>query len=87
MKITRVEPILIRTPLKLDDARPSSGGVPKNDIYTLLVRVDTDEGVSGKLIRAMARLHCLRSPDSAGIPTWRSSSACESLSGLDATLG
>lgn len=47
MKISRVEPILIRTPLKLDDAVPHSGGVPKKDVYTLLVRVDTDEGICG----------------------------------------
>ena len=47
MKITRVEPILVRTPLKLDDARPQAGGLPKNDIHTVLVKVETDEGVTG----------------------------------------
>jgi D-galactarolactone cycloisomerase len=47
MKITRVEPILIRTPMKLDGTVPKSSGAPKTDIYTLLVRVDTDEGISG----------------------------------------
>ena len=47
MKISRVEPILVRTPLKLDDVQPHAGGLPKNDIHTVLVRVDTDEGVTG----------------------------------------
>jgi D-galactarolactone cycloisomerase len=47
MKITAVEPILIRTPLKLDDARPQAGGAPKNDVHTVLVKVETDEGVTG----------------------------------------
>src|SRR4051812_25333885 len=47
MKITRVEPILVRTPLKLDDAQPHAGGLPKNDVHTVLVKVETDEGVTG----------------------------------------
>jgi L-alanine-DL-glutamate epimerase-like enolase superfamily enzyme len=47
MKITRVEPILVRTPLKLDDAQPHAGGVPKNDVHTVLVKVETDEGLTG----------------------------------------
>ena len=47
MKITRVEPILIRTPLVLGDAVPHAGGAPKNDIHTLLVKVETDDGVTG----------------------------------------
>ena len=47
MKITRVEPILIRTPLVLDDAVPHASGAPKNDVHTLLVKVETDEGVTG----------------------------------------
>ncbi|MGZ5172170.1 MAG: mandelate racemase/muconate lactonizing enzyme family protein, partial [Burkholderiales bacterium] len=47
MKITRVEPILVRTPLKLDDAQPQAGGLPKNDVHTVLVKVETDEGVTG----------------------------------------
>ena len=45
MKITRVEPILVRTPLKLDDAQPHAGGLPKNDVHTVLVKVETDEGL------------------------------------------
>ena len=47
MKITRVEPILIRTPLLLDDAVPHASGAPKHDVHTLLVKVQTDEGVTG----------------------------------------
>lgn len=47
MKITRIEPILIRTPLLLDDAVPHAGGAPKADVHTVLVKVDTDEGITG----------------------------------------
>jgi L-alanine-DL-glutamate epimerase-like enolase superfamily enzyme len=47
MKITRVEPILVRTPLELDDAQPHAGGLPKKDVHTVLVRVETDEGLTG----------------------------------------
>src|SRR2546423_11648280 len=47
IKITRGEPILVRTPLKLDDAQPHAGGQPKNDVHTVLVKVETDEGVIG----------------------------------------
>src|SRR5678816_3006381 len=47
MKITKIEPILVRTPLKLDDAQPHAGGVPKNDVHTVLVKVETDEGLTG----------------------------------------
>lgn len=47
MKITRIEPILIRTPLVLDDAVPQASGAPKADVHTVLVKVETDEGVTG----------------------------------------
>lgn len=47
MKITRVESILIRTPLQLDGAVPQASGAPKLDVHTVLVKVDTDEGVTG----------------------------------------
>ena len=47
MKITRIEPILIRTPLVLDAAVPHASGAPKNDVHTVLVKVETDEGVTG----------------------------------------
>ena len=47
MKITRVEPILIRTPMTLDDAVPHAGGAPKTDVHTVLVKVETDAGITG----------------------------------------
>jgi len=47
MKITRVEPILIRTPMVLDSAVPQASGAPKTDVHTVLVKVQTDEGVTG----------------------------------------
>jgi L-alanine-DL-glutamate epimerase-like enolase superfamily enzyme len=48
MKIARVEPILIRTNIVLDGtAVPHASGAPKTDIHTVLVRVETDEGVTG----------------------------------------
>jgi L-alanine-DL-glutamate epimerase-like enolase superfamily enzyme len=47
MKITRVEPILVRTPLVLDGPQPHAGGLPKNDVHTVLVKVETDEGLTG----------------------------------------
>ena len=47
MKITRIEPILIRTPMVLDDAVPHAGGAPKTDVYTVLVKVETDAGITG----------------------------------------
>lgn len=47
MKITRVEPILIRTPMLLDTAVPQAGGAPKTDIHTVLVKVETDQGITG----------------------------------------
>lgn len=47
MKITRIEPILIRIPLVLDGAVPQVSGAPKADVHTVLVKVETDEGVTG----------------------------------------
>src|SRR5918997_6916361 len=47
MKITRIEPILVRTPLKLDAAQPYESGKPKKDVHTVLVKVETDEGLTG----------------------------------------
>ena len=48
MKITRVEPILIRTNIVLDgNAVPHASGAPKTDIHTVLVKVETDDGVTG----------------------------------------
>jgi hypothetical protein len=31
----------------LDDAQPHAGGFPKNDVHTVLVKVETDEGLTG----------------------------------------
>ena len=47
MKIVRVEPILFKMPLLLDGPVPMSSGAPKRDVHTILVRVDTDEGITG----------------------------------------
>lgn len=47
MKITRIEPMLIRTPMVLDDAVPHAGGAPKTDVHTVLVKVETDAGITG----------------------------------------
>jgi D-galactarolactone cycloisomerase len=47
MKITQIEPILIDVPLKLSGAVPMSSGEARRSIHTLLVKVDTDEGVIG----------------------------------------
>lgn len=47
MKITRVEPILVRTPMVLDSAVPHAGGAPKTDVHTVLVKVETDAGITG----------------------------------------
>lgn len=33
--------------MMLDDAVPHAGGLPKTDVYTVLVKVDTDEGITG----------------------------------------
>ena len=42
MKITYIETILIRMPLKLDGAQPMASGEVKRDTYTVMVRIDTD---------------------------------------------
>ena len=47
MKITRVEPILIRTPMLLDDTVPQAGGAPRTEVHTVLVKVETDAGITG----------------------------------------
>ncbi len=47
MKITHIEAILIRMALKLDGAQPMASGEVKRDTYTVMVRVDTDDGLSG----------------------------------------
>ena len=47
MKITKVETIVINMPMKLDGPVPMQGGQARTSIDMLLVRHDTDTGVSG----------------------------------------
>jgi D-galactarolactone cycloisomerase len=48
MKITRVETIVLNLPMIIDGAAvPSLGGRPRTSIDTLLVRVETDGGITG----------------------------------------
>jgi len=48
MKITKVETIVVNMPMVIEGAVvPKQGGRPRTSMDTLLVRVDTDEGVSG----------------------------------------
>lgn len=47
MKITNVETIVINMPIKLDGPVPMQGGQARTSIDMLLVRIDTDEGISG----------------------------------------
>lgn len=48
MKITKVETIVVNMPMIIDEgALPMSRGVARTSMDTLLVRIDTDEGVTG----------------------------------------
>ena len=48
MKITRVETIVVTMPMLIEGTvMPKQGGKPRTSMDTLLVRIDTDEGVSG----------------------------------------
>ena len=49
MKITRIEPILLNLKLDLSGGAPvpMRGGVPAPNQQSLLVRIDTDEGITG----------------------------------------
>ena len=48
MKITRIESIVINMPMLIEGSvMPKQGGRPRTSMDTLLVRVDTDEGVTG----------------------------------------
>ncbi len=47
MKITRVESIVLNLPMVIDGATPMLGGRARTSIDMLLVRVDTDDGVTG----------------------------------------
>ena len=48
MKITQVETIVINTPILIaGKVLPKASGVPRTSINTLMVRIDTDEGITG----------------------------------------
>jgi D-galactarolactone cycloisomerase len=47
MKITAIETMIVHMPMKIDGPPPMLGGKTHTGIDTLLVRVDTDEGISG----------------------------------------
>src|SRR3989442_5223012 len=47
MKITRVATIVLNLPMVIDGATPILGGRARTSIDMLLVRVDTDAGVTG----------------------------------------
>ncbi|MEE9148844.1 MAG: mandelate racemase/muconate lactonizing enzyme family protein [Candidatus Tectomicrobia bacterium] len=47
MQITKVETIVINMPMKLDGTVPMQGGQARTSIDMLLVRIDTDAGISG----------------------------------------
>jgi len=48
MKITKIETFVVNTPILIaGKIAPKASGVPRTSINTLLVRVDTDEGITG----------------------------------------
>ncbi|PYO01148.1 MAG: hypothetical protein DMD91_08725 [Candidatus Rokuibacteriota bacterium] len=47
MKITRVETMVLNLPMLIDGATPMLGGRARTSIDMLLVRVDTDAGITG----------------------------------------
>jgi L-alanine-DL-glutamate epimerase-like enolase superfamily enzyme len=47
VKITRVETVVLNLPMLIDGATPMLGGRPRTSIDMLLVRVETDAGVTG----------------------------------------
>jgi len=47
MKITRIETIVLNLPMQIDRATPMLGGKARTSIDMLLVRVDTDAGITG----------------------------------------
>src|SRR5690242_2401945 len=47
MKITRITPILVEAQLKLGAAVPLVAGEARRSLQTLLVKVETDKGVTG----------------------------------------
>ena len=47
MKITRVDTLVLNLPMVIDGATPMLGGRARTSIDMLLVRIDTDAGVTG----------------------------------------
>src|SRR5438045_7494486 len=47
MKITAVETTVVRMPMRIHGPTPKMGGAARTSMEILLVRVDTDEGVTG----------------------------------------
>src|SRR5437660_2068361 len=47
MKITAVETTVVRMPMRIDGPAPMMGGSPRTSMDILLVRVETDEGITG----------------------------------------
>ena len=47
MKITRVETIVLTLPMLIDGPTPMLGGRPRTRIDMLLVRIETDDGITG----------------------------------------
>ena len=47
MKITRVETLVVNLPMVIDGATPMLGGRARTSIDTLLVRLETDAGITG----------------------------------------
>lgn len=48
MKITQIETIVVNTPILIaGKIAPKASGLPRTSINTLMVRVDTDEGLTG----------------------------------------
>src|SRR3989440_7584314 len=47
MKITRVQTLVLNLPMRIDGATPMLGGRPRTSIDMLLVRIDTDGGITG----------------------------------------
>ncbi|MEW6333278.1 MAG: mandelate racemase/muconate lactonizing enzyme family protein [Thermodesulfobacteriota bacterium] len=47
MRITAVETLVVNMPMKISGPPPMLGGKARTSIDTLMVRIDTDEGISG----------------------------------------
>jgi L-alanine-DL-glutamate epimerase-like enolase superfamily enzyme len=47
MKITAVETTVVSMPMRINGPAPKMGGIPRTSMEILLVRVDTDKGITG----------------------------------------